>query len=230
MATDMTVARALVELKTLDKRIVKAIRECELIKVHKKDDKWDVNEFNRKASSQIQSALDLIARRDDLKTKVMQSNAVTKVQIGDRTYTVAEVIDRKQNLKYRTALLDHIRLQKVAALALNERLVEETRRKLDKLLETEFAKDIRSNVDNISSITKSYLESNRVNLLDPVNVASKIEALEDEILQFEKEADLLLAESNAVTRIAVEPTPLPRNDEASGVKAPPSGAGILAWV
>src|ERR1044071_4886125 len=108
--TTMTVARALVELKTLDKRITKATSSIELVKVRRKDDKWDVAEFSRKAQSDLQSLLDLIDRRDLLKRKVIQSNAVTQVTIEGREYSIAEVIDRKQTLRYRRALPEDLPL------------------------------------------------------------------------------------------------------------------------
>ena len=84
----MTVARALVELKTLDKRITKGVSELELVKVRRKDDKWDVQDFSRKAQIQLQSTLDLIDRRDLLKRKVIQSNATTKVTIAGKSKIV----------------------------------------------------------------------------------------------------------------------------------------------
>ena len=77
-AKQMTITRALAELKTLDKRISKSTSvDFEVVKVRRKEDKWDVQEFNRKALASYQSAVDLITRRDQLKSKVLQSNAVT---------------------------------------------------------------------------------------------------------------------------------------------------------
>mgnify|MGYP001075506058 FL=1 len=60
-----------------------------------------------------------------------------------------------------------------------------------------------------------------MDLVDPVNVAGKISQLEEEILQFEKEADLILAESNAVTRINISPVALPPNERAASTFVAP---------
>ena len=204
----MTVARALVELKVLDKRITKGTSTIELVKVRRKDDKWDVAEFSRKAQSDLQSLLDLIDRRDLLKRKVIQSNAVTQVTIEGRNYSIAEVIDRKQTLRYRRSLLEHLRLQRQAAKNLNERLMEEVRTKLHSLIEKDFAKDSRTSPDNISSIGKAYLQANQTELLDPVSIDKVLDRLEDDISAFEKEADLILSESNALTKIDISPVPI----------------------
>jgi hypothetical protein len=118
------------------------------------------------------------------------------------------VIDRKQTLRYRRALLEHLRLQRQAAKNLNERLMEDVRTKLHSLIEKDFAKDSRTSPDNISSIGKAYLQANQTELLDPVSLDKVLQRLEDEISAFEKEADLILSESNALTKIDVSPVPI----------------------
>lgn len=197
----MTVTRALAELKTLEKRITKSSNECEVIKVRRKEDKWDVQEFNRQAQSAYQSTIDLIARRDALKSLVLRSNADTIVRIGNTDYTVAQVIDKKQSIKYKKDLLSRLRMQRTTAQNTFDMRSEELRRKLDHLIEVNFGKEGKSNPENVSAITKTYFETNKVDLVDPVNISAKIKDLEDEITEFEKEADLILSESNARTYI-----------------------------
>lgn len=200
----MTVTRALAELKTLEKRITKSITDCEVIKVRRKEDKWDVQEFNRQAQGNYQSAVDLIRRRDELKSRILRSNAVTRVRIGKEVLTVAEVIDRKQAIKYKKTLLDRLRNQRQSNQSTYEIRTEELRRKLDHLLEVNFGKEGKSNPENVSAITKTYYDTNKVELVDPVNISAKIKDLEEEITEFDKEADLVLSESNARTLLEGE--------------------------
>ena len=195
----MTVTRALVELKTLDKRISRAINECDLVKVRTRDQKWDVTEFSRQAQAAFQSASDLISRRDQLKAKILHSNAVTRVRIGEKEYTVAEVIDGKQSLRYKKTLLDRLRTQKSTADTLMTVRSEEVKQKLDRLLEINLGKDGKNNADNVSSISKAYYEANKVELVDPIAIGNKIKTLEEANTLFEQEADLILSESNART-------------------------------
>ncbi len=195
----MTVTRGLVELKTLDKRISRAINECDLVKVRTRDQNWDVNEFTRQAQAAYQSAADLITRRDELKAKILHSNAVTKVRIGTREYTVAEVIDGKQSMRYKKLLLDRLRTQKATADQQVSQRSEDLKQKLDRLLEINLGKDGKNNADNVSSISKVYYAENKVTLVDPVSISSKIKKLDEDITLFEQEADLILSESNART-------------------------------
>jgi hypothetical protein len=197
----MTVTRALVELKTLDKRINRAVAECDLVKVRLREHKWDVGQFTRQAQAAFQSATDLITRRDELKARILRSNARTKVAIGKDTYTVAEVIDKKQSLKYRESLLEKLRGQKAQADETFNVKNEEMKQKLDRLLEINFGKEGKSNAENVETISKSYFDTNKVELVDPVNIAKKIKDLEEHITEFDKEADLILSESNARTYI-----------------------------
>lgn len=199
---EMTVTRALVELKTLDKRISKAILECDLTKVRRKEDKWDVQEYCKSAQSAYQSASDLISRRDELKARVLRSNAITTVRIGENEYTVAEVIDKKQSIQFRKSFLDRLRRQKNDAQSMLDMRTEELRVKLDRFLEVNLGKDRDRGSDSIAVITKSFYDTNKVELVDPLNLTVKIKALDEEITEFEKEADLLLSESNARTILA----------------------------
>ena len=193
----VTVTRALAELKTLEKRIVKAVADCEIVKVRRKGDKWDIQEFNRQAQGAYQSTVDLIARRDELKSKVLTSNSVTKVRIGKEDLTVAEVIDRKQAIKYKKSLLERLRTQRQYAQSTFDARTEELRVKLDHLLEVNFGKEGKSNPENVTAISKTYYDTNKVELVDSVNIAARIKDLEDEVTEFDKEADLVLSESNA---------------------------------
>lgn len=197
----VTVTRALAELKTLEKRIQKAIVDCEIVKVRRKEDKWDIQEFNRQAQSAYQSAVDLITRRDELKCKVLTSNSTTRVRIGKENLTVAEVIDRKQAIKYKKALLERLRNQRATTQSTFDVRTEELRRKLDHLLEINLGKEAKSNPENVAAISKSYYDTNKVELVDSVNISAKIKDLEEEITEFDKEADLVLSESNARTYI-----------------------------
>ena len=126
-----------------------------------------------------------------------------RVRIGEREFTIAEVIDRKQSMTYKKTLLERLRIQRSTTQALFETRQEELRRKLDHLLEVNFGKDGKSNAESVPSITKSFYESNKVELVDPTNISARIGELEEEITEFEKEADLVLSESNARTYIEI---------------------------
>ena len=193
----ISVTRALVELKTLGKRIDKLTGEVDLLSVVKKGDGRDLEAWVNKAKSIYQKLRDLILRRDTIKSQILKSNSETTVTLGSRMYTVAEVIDLKQSLSLKQNLLDTMRSQRSVANAQLESQQSIVRQKLDRLLEIEFGKDTKSNAANVATISDSYLAANRVSLNDPVGIDKEIQSLEEEIEYIDKEADLILSESNA---------------------------------
>lgn len=199
----MSVTRALVELKTLGKRIEKLTSEIDLLCVSWKGEKRDVAAWASRAQANYQKVSDLIKRRDVIKSQVLRSNSETTVTLGSRMHTVAEVIDLKQSIGFRRDLLNKMRLQRSNTNTHLELQQASVRQKLDKLLEIEFGKDTKSNVGNVATISESYLAANRVELKDPIGIDKEIEKLEEEIEYIDKEADLVLSEINAVTYITV---------------------------
>ena len=97
----MNIHQALVELKTLNKRIESAIREGEWVVANKhsngKIGGIDLKDFVEEVKSRYQKVTDLIARAEAIKRAVVNSNAITKVTIAGKEYTVAEAIDMKNN-------------------------------------------------------------------------------------------------------------------------------------
>lgn len=199
----MSVTRALVELKTLGNRIEKLTREIDLVRVTRKGDNKNMQQtFIETAKSKFQSLKALVERRDKLKRRIIQSNAQTRVSLGDLgEFCVADVIDLKQNVGYKKEILEKLRSQRSASKTSFDKLEAEVRLKLDRLLEIEFGKDTKSNVGNVATITESYMASNRVEMLDPICIDNAINDLANEIEFLEKEADLVLSESNATTHI-----------------------------
>ena len=198
----MSVTRALVELKTLGKRTEKLTDELDLVRVVRKGDNRDQQTFVKNAKSKYQALGNLVHRRDTLKSRIIESNAKTRVVLGHLgEYSVAEVIDLKQNIGLKQNILQTMRKQRQSSQATFEAREAEVRLKLDRLLEIEFGKDTKSNVGNVATITDSYMASNRVELLDPIGLDAQIDILSTEIEFLEKEADLVLSESNALTQI-----------------------------
>ena len=85
----MTIHRALVELKTIDSRIIKKIdcaKFCISAKAGaKKLGAVTVDEFKTSAQASYDSAMDLINRRNAIKAAVSKSNAVTEISVGNKT-------------------------------------------------------------------------------------------------------------------------------------------------
>ena len=206
----MTIHKALCELKILDSRINNAISSARFCLANKHSNEKvngvTVEEYQETMKASYNKASDLIRRREAIKRAVVLSNAKTIVKIGGKEYTVAEAIemnnhgiDLKLQLKnvmkkqYDSAMTAIISKNSVVDDKATEYVVGLFGQKESKTANEEYEK-----------ARKSYIEANTMELIDPVNILEKIEALEVEIADFTTEVDSALSVSNALTEITVE--------------------------
>lgn len=214
-AEKMTIHKALAELKTLDDRITKAMREnTYVIAVKHSAEKINgktVSDFKDQMKSGYQKVVDLIARREAMKRAVVLSNANTKVQIGNTNYTIAEAIELKNHgVEFKKMLLQYITMAYNAAQnELNRNSGDLLEQRAEQYVLSVIAaqpKDSKMSIDSdaMKSLRKTYLENNTYDLLDPMDIAKVMEKLEAEISEFEAEVDAALSCSNALTVIEFE--------------------------
>jgi hypothetical protein len=201
----ITITRALAELKLLDSRIKKKITESEFVFFLSKKNKSNINQETlvNNSKAQIQSISDLIDRRKNLKSSIVLSNANTMVNLAGETMSVAEVIERKQLVEYYKQLLDRMKFNRESVLNQVERQNQLMEVDLQKILEINFGKNstAKTNSDDIDNISKTYRELNKAEVLDGVNIDSKIKEIEELINRYETESNFVLSESNAITKI-----------------------------
>jgi len=201
----ITVTRALAELKHLDKRIKKQIDAGNFIVLITKANKHSINQddFTRNSKADYQSVTDLVLRYNQIKSAIIQSNAVTKVKLGHRTYSVADVIERRQSLPLTRAILDRLRVQRDLVKRTQEANNSQMEMELQKLLETQFSGTgaSKSHSSDIESISNAFRESKKSVILDPLQIDQEIARLTAEIEQFDHEANFVLSESNAMTKL-----------------------------
>lgn len=207
---EMTITRALSELKLLNSRIERKITETTFITANKKSAKkvnnvFTKEEFIENSKSGYQSVLDLIERRKQIKSAIVDSNAKTIVKIADKEMSVAEAIERKDSIQYDKMLLESMTRQYNTSVAKVNQQNEAVQQQCDRLLETMLGTENKSkaNKDEISAITTPYLEQNEWELIDPMTLFSKINSLKTDIEQFESEVDFILGESNCITKISI---------------------------
>jgi len=205
MATSqqMSVTQGLAELKLLDKRLQKGLDGAQWCAVSTKTKLVDKERLKRNAESQYQSYCDLVKRRDAIKRAIVMSNATTRVKIGTWEGTVAEAIEHKGGIHYKKLLLQSMREQVTDVKATYANQEELLNQRLDRLLQSEVGKDVRTNPETIQTLTQTFRENNRVELLDPLDLAEKARALEEEIDLFETNVDWVLSEANGKTLISV---------------------------
>lgn len=202
MATQMSVTQALPELKLLNKRIEKLSDNVyNWCKVSHNGSPVDKDKHKIETQSQLQSFNDLLNRRDAIKRAIILSNATTKVKVGNWEGTVAEAIDYKNSINTKRYLLANMKSSLSSAREEYERMKGQVDGRLERLLQSELGKDVKTNPETIHALTTTFRENNKVELVDPLDLASKISTLEEELDSFETNVDWVLSESNGKTLI-----------------------------
>lgn len=206
----ISITEALNELKLYDSKIRKAIGNAVFCGAAKKSsDKVGVvkkENFDERAKASYQSITDLIANRNTLKSAIVKSNAVTEVTIADKVMTVAEAIERKNSIEYDGTLLDEMKCQYAKSITTVDKENKKVDAQIDKLLETFTGRDSdkKPDKDTLSAISDPYKEKNEFEFIDPLDIYSKIQALEMDIDGFKSNVDSVLSVSNATTFIEID--------------------------
>lgn len=205
----ISITEALTELKLYDQKINKVLCSADFIGCKKKSsdrvNSFKLENFEANAKASYQAVSDLIENRARLKSAIVQSNAATMVEIAGKKYTVAEAIERKNSIAYDKMLLQAMKSQWAAATNNVEKENKRVDTQVDKMLETFLGKDSEKKVSeaDLNAISEPYRAKNEWELVDPLNLFTKIQAMEADIDAFEADVDVRLSISNSVTYIEV---------------------------
>lgn len=204
----MSVTQGLAELKLLDKRINKCLGYVvEWSQVRTKVAKVDEVDLKKTVQSEYQSYMDLVKRRDTIKRAIVLSNAQTQVTIGTGPKkwegTVAEAIEHKSSLLYKKNLREKMVRNIERIDEEYKEAMDSVEKRLDSLMSSELGKDVKTNPETIDALRKSFMETNKVEIVDPMNVKKMAKDLEEEIDAFESNVDWVLSEANGKTMITV---------------------------
>jgi len=213
----ITLTEALAELKLLDKKINKKLRELlnhdkifvvdyklgneKVLRMSRKTE----DEFKRDAQSELDFIKALINNRKKLKAKIAETNAITKVTIAGKEYTIVEAIERKNSIEQEKALLNKLVAQydfiKSRVDEINERAEEE----VDRLLEAKLSNESKNTpAEEIKKLKDILLSDKKAEFVDPLNIQKYIEDLSNEIEEFERNVDVALSIVNAKTEIEID--------------------------
>lgn len=204
----MSVARALIELKTLDKRIQKRVGSFQpnvpVVGGQMPTSYPNTQaEFEKDAKAAKQSIADLIAQRRKIKTGIVQSNAVTRVEVAGEKMTVAEAIERKASIAYEKLLRDRAGTVYGSVVEFIESHNKGVNDQLQQLLEVMVGKDGDVDAKDHAAVSEPFLAARKAELVDPLGIKAFIEEVEQRIEDFESGVDIALTESNARTEIEV---------------------------
>jgi hypothetical protein len=207
----MNITRALAEIKRLDDRITRALSAQFVGVTIGQNTKMKMAEGNKtpaQAQAEIQSAADslqsMFAQRASIKAKVVASNAVTTVQLGNEVLTVAEAIERKKSIEFKRKYVATLQAQLNRA----NTDVKTHNDKLETVIETNLATIYGNDKGKVEAgmyeaIAKPQRETKEAALLDPLKVVDLVAKLQEEVSLIDTELDYLLSTSNAMTVIEV---------------------------
>lgn len=207
----MTVHKALAERKILDDRIESELEKatfcCANRSSNKKVQGVSIEDFKKNAKSSYDRVSDLISRFCAISKAIHQSNAMTTVVICGETYSIAEAISMKdRGIELKECLLNVLTRQHDAAMRkIQSQNETDVLSKADKFIAELYSsgKD-NTDPDDIAKAREDFISKNSYELLDPLNIKAKMEALQDEIDSFSAEVDSALSVSNATTTITIE--------------------------
>lgn len=204
----MTLHRALSELKLIDAKIAKTIESIEPSGISQKgklvNNYYTNDDFEKSAKSNLQSVLDLIKRKSQLKSAIVNANSVTSMKVAGEEMTIAEAINMKQAIVAKKLLVQSIERKHNNAKAIAEKSNKQVEDNALRLASAALQKDnVKINEGDAVAITEPYLEKNLFSVVDPLDAENLVKKLSDEISDFESDVDSALSEINALTYITI---------------------------
>ena len=205
----MTLYEALGKKKILEDRIKKAqsYRLCFIKKKHEDvtTDGYTVEEAIKSVKEGYQSSIALINNYIALKSAINDANAVTKIKVAEKEYTIANAIVRQRELDrekfFYSKMIsnlngcdDEVRKRKEEYLS-PEKISQHVARVLG---------DSKKDDALIKSVTEDYEKKWDVELCDPLNTRELAEKKLQEIETFKEEIHFALNKANVDTVITVE--------------------------
>ena len=208
----ISVTRGLVQLKRLEEKIQRDIRMIsEFVTVNKVQENNVLNgtmtkkQYNEYVQTKWQSLMDKISLRQEIKDEIVKSNANTVVTIAGKKYTIAQAIEKKNNIekfeKPISAMLNGAYAKALNSVEMkNNEVVENAERNF--FGRGEERRKNESNKDLLDAM-EIYINSRKFEIIDPLNIKKLKEEFENGILDFIAEVDQVLTESNSTTMIQI---------------------------
>ena len=207
---EITITRALSELKLQQKKYDKKVEELQVIaikqgtKLRRPFTAQTPEDFLDKSKAAYQSLMSTMDRIIMIKTKIDESNATTKIKIGQTEMTVQQALVEKKFITLKKSLLRKLQDLK----ATNNQDLENAELELTRSAE-DFRKVFAGNGNNkseadIETAVKNYKKSEEISVVDAINIDDEIAKLDAYIDDFESNVDFVLSESNSKTCIVID--------------------------
>ena len=219
MSDKMLVTQALDERDLLVKKIADKIVKASFVDTIKPNEekvymkRISKEEYAQEAESAYQQIMDLIDRFQKIDAAIVASNAQTKITTSYGTFTVAGAISLRSRLRGLGAYEDEAdfegNLQNKMRAEYNERVrfCDNKNSQLQATAEdmrlSILGRDSKTKDDKPLSVVEAYVKENTTELVDPLDVKKKLEALDEKLSTLLTELDTQIKVSNATTFIEV---------------------------
>lgn len=205
----MTVHEALCSVKISDKRIMLALQDAVFIGKKKvsetKVSGKEIGDFEKGVISDYDSITAIIKRTESIKAALSLSNAKTMIEVAGRKMSIAEAIyEINYGIPVKKNLLRVFTEQYKNVI---KQVEDMNGAKLDAAAEKYITSNFgaKEKVDGkiLREAEDEYRKRNTVEIIDPLNLKEKIDALQKEINTFETSVDSAIQVSNATTIIEI---------------------------
>lgn len=219
MSEKMLVTQALDERDLLVKKITDKIVKASFVDtIRPNEDKVfakriDKDEYAKVAESAYQQIVDLIDRFQKIDAAIVASNANTEITTSYGTFTVAGAIALRSRLRGAGTYGDDAdfegRLQRKFENEYNERVQFCDRKNMQLQATAEdmrlsiLGKDSKTKEEKPLGVVEAYVKENTTELVDPLDVKQKVEALQEKRNTLLTELDTQIKVSNATTFVEV---------------------------
>ena len=220
MSEKMLVTQALDERDLLVKKITDKIAKASFVDTIKPNEdkvyakRINKEEYAKEAESAYQQITDLIERFQKIDAAIVDSNAKTEITTSYGTFTVAGAISLRSRLRglgaYEGEADFEGKLQDKLKGEYNERVrfCDAKNSQLQSTAENMrlsiLGKENKTKDDKPLVVVDTYVKENTTELVDPLDVKKKLEALEEKRNTLLTELDTQIKVSNATTFIEVE--------------------------
>jgi hypothetical protein len=219
MSEKMLVTQALDERDLLVKKIADKIAKASFVDTMKPNEekvyvkRISKEDYAKEAESSYQQILDLIDRFQKLDVAIVASNAQTQITTSYGIFTVAGAISLRSRLRglgayeYEADFEGNLQSKMQAEYNERVRFCDNKNSQLQQTAEemrlSILGRDSKTKDDKPLSVVEAYVKENTTELVDPLDVKKKLEALEEKRNTLLTELDTQIKVSNATTFIEV---------------------------
>ena len=205
----MTLYEALSKKKIYEDKVRK-LERFRLVDIKKKYDDVnnagkDINDIREIIVAGYQSTVAILNNYITLKAAINEANAITKVEIAGKEYTIANAIARQRGLDQEEAMYSRM-LSNINAINTEVENINSKYLSPDAISRyiSSVLGDSKKSDELIRQVTEDYKKEHEVEDYDPLNTEELATKKLEEIAQFREEIHYKLTQVNCTTEITVE--------------------------